>query len=385
MNNLFVKQFEFNQTVIESRSPEHDSLLDGNLSLCYYYAFLYKMTNVEKYRDAAFRLIEEVFNAINKNEARLYGSSYASGIAGFAYTTTIVNEILDLGIDLHDELFDLDGYLMESLMLDLKSDKLDCLHSGFGIVHYFITRTNKNSNDVIKAICNKAKITSEGLWFENIVESESKDRNVANLSTAHGLTGMLLILLNSLEYTEHKLLVEETIKEGVRFILNNSIANKPSNERGNFYSKINFNNNTFEMYPRLAWCYGDLGVIVLLYKCHAYFNNADYKTIADRAGLSTINNRSKELSWVDDPFFCHGSSGVSMMYKVLYKYSNIPQYKESQQFWINKTLDFFKNINTSHDIYQKKHSTIDGLLGVNLSIASNLNDSNDDWLSMFFL
>jgi lantibiotic modifying enzyme len=385
MDNILLKQFDLNQAIIEAHVPQFDCLLDGNIGLCYYYSFLYKYTGLDKYRNAAVELIEGVFDRINNDESKLFGTSYANGIAGFAYATSAINEILDLQIDLQDEFSSIDDYLMEGFVSDIKHDKLDCLHSAFGIAHYFISRENKIADEVIKAICDKARNTSEGLWFENILENEIKDRNVANLSTSHGLTGMLLILFNSLKYTQHKSIVEETIKNGIKFIMSNSTLNENSYEKGTFYSKVNFNNNTTEMYPRLAWCYGDLGVTILLYKCHEYFNDINYKIIADKAGLNTIDKRSQELSWVEDPFFCHGSSGVSMMYKQMHKYSNLPEYKESQEFWMDQTLAYFKNKGTDHDIYKKQHSVIDGLLGVNLSLVSALNDNSDDWLRMFFL
>ncbi|WP_326984100.1 lanthionine synthetase LanC family protein [Chryseobacterium sp. MYb264] len=387
MQKNLTEKFEKVHEIIESSTSKYDCLLHGNSAIAYYYATLYKTLKEEKYKDKAIEILSDIFDRMNNSEAVFVGNAYGSGLASFTYLVNAVNPILDLDFDVEEEFEEIDLHLFEYAMEEIQKNKIDCLHGALGIIHYFNSRGNSGFlDDLILAISEKAKISEDGIWFENFVESEEKDSQVANLSLSHGLTGILLILFESISITKHKEIVENTIKKGVEFLLSNSTYTlQNENLGGAFYSVVNFNEDKKEIYPRLAWCYGDLGPLVLVYKAAEYFNKEEWKIFADKVGIKTTDKLTEETSMVSDPYFCHGSSGVSMMYKKLYTYSPIPEYKTAQKFWAKKTVEYLDYPGFTNEFIEKKHSIIDGLIGINLALLSNDMTTDDEWLELFFI
>lgn len=387
MQHTLTDKFQQIHKIIESSESKYDCLLHGNSAISYYYSVLYKTFKKEEYKDKAIEILSDIFDRMNNNEAVLVGNAYGSGLASFTYLVNALNPVLDLEFDIEEEFQEIDLHLYQSAMEDISKNKIDCLHGAFGIIYYFISRgSSQQLDDLILAICQKAQSSKDGIWFENFVESEEKDSQVANLSTSHGLTGMLLILFESLEITQHKKTVEDTIRKGIEFLLHNSTYHLPNeNLGGAFYSVVNFKEDKKEIYPRLAWCYGDLGPLILLYKASEYFREERWKTFADKAGKATTGKITPQDSMISDPYFCHGTSGVAMMYKKLYQYSPLQEYKEAQAFWLDKTVEYLDNPDFSSQFIEKRHSIIDGIIGINLTILSNDTNENDDWLHLFFI
>lgn len=387
MQYTLTDKFQQIHKIIESSESKYDCLLHGNSAISYYYSILYKTLKNEEYKDKAIEILSDIFDRMNNNEAVLVGNAYGSGLASFTYLVNALNPVLELEFDIEEEFQEIDLHLYQSAMDDILKNKIDCLHGAFGIIYYFISRgSSQYLDDLILAITEKAKFTKEGIWFENFVESEEKDSGVANLSLSHGLTGMLLILFESIKVTSHKKIVENIIKKGVEFLLKNSTYNIPNeNLGGAFYSVVNFKDDKKEIYPRLAWCYGDLGPLLLIYKAAAYFKEMHWKTFADEAGKATTRKITPKDSMISDPYFCHGTSGVAMMYKKLYHYSPLAEYKKAQFFWLDKTMDYLDNPDFNDQFIEKRHSVIDGMIGINLTLLSHEFNEDDEWLSLFFI
>lgn len=387
MQQTITEKFKQIHQIIESSESKYDCLLHGNSAISYYYSVLYKTLGKEEYKDKAIEILSDIFDRMNNNEAVLVGNAYGSGLASFTYLVNALNPVLDLEFDIEEEFQEIDLHLYQSAMDDILKNKIDCLHGAFGIIYYFISRgSSQHLDDLILAICQKAQSSNEGIWFENFVESKEKDSQVANLSLSHGLTGMLLILFESIKVTQHKKIVEDTIKKGVEFLLHNSTYTLPNESLGGaFYSVVNFKEDKKEIYPRLAWCYGDLGPLILIYKSAEYFKETRWKAFADEAGKATTRKRTPEDSMITDPYFCHGTSGVVMMYKKLHQYSPLPEYKEAQLFWLDKTFEYLDNPGFNDQFIEKKHSIIDGIIGINLTLLSSDRTEDDEWMQLFFI
>jgi hypothetical protein len=107
---------------------------------------------------------------------------------------------------------------------------------------------------------------------------------------------------------------------------------------GSYYPyTVTFNNlkGKIELSPhqsRLAWCYGDLGILYIL------FNN-NYKKGKYLSMLLDLTTRyDGNNTKITDQGFCHGSSGVAYMYWKLYLQTKNIRFLKAADFWIRQII-----------------------------------------------
>jgi hypothetical protein len=87
----------------------------------------------------------------------------------------------------------------------------------------------------------------------------------------------------------------------------------------------------------LAWCYGDPGIGLSFLQAGLYTNSK----VMTEYGIEILDHSSKRIcleeNMVYDPFFCHGTIGVSMIFLNAFKITGIGTFKFSSEFWLNKT------------------------------------------------
>lgn len=95
----------------------------------------------------------------------------------------------------------------------------------------------------------------------------------------------------------------------------------------------------FEPEPtRMAWCYGDLGIAVVLLSAARSFDRADW----EREALSLARlaaRRSVEAVRASDACLCHGTAGLSQLFQRLYHATGDPVMKEAALAWLERTLE----------------------------------------------
>jgi len=390
MNKQYIKdRFDRNHQIITKSKSQNDSLFAGRLGLAYYHALLHQVSDDEETenRDLSIELLEEVLESFYSSKSTLIQATYTAGAAGLGYTICYLNKILSLDIDIEDELSDLDEYLFNSAVNLIEQDNLDCLHGSGGILFYFTERGNiEYLNKLIPIIISKGIQNDNGIWFQNTFMETSK-ANQANLSISHGMAGLLILLIKAAPYLneENIDILQKAVKESIRFINSYYLPIDLEDKRDSFYPQIvNLENNRFSHKGRLAWCYGDLGIILLFYKAGKLLNDSELINKADAMGIQTLTRQDQEETGINEPFFCHGAAGLSSFYYRLYLESGNKKYMEGMDFWMKETADFFSKDNTSFT--DTPHEILDGLIGVNIAILEYLNKNKNNSLSnIFFL
>ncbi len=377
--------------ILAKNTSVHHGFLGGSLGLLYYYYHAYTVLQNDTILKNAETLLAKVFEDINDTGNGMSGSLFGNGAAGFTYTVNYLQQNGFIDFDVENEFADLEKHLFNTAKDLIAKDDIDYLHGALGMVHYFTTRAEDSPlvkeylNVLVGEICLKTIVTKDGIWFKNYSLERLKFSNTVDFGLAHGLTGILLILIKAWQFIDNKNKVEETIKEGIQYIL----ANKMPVENEEYsYFPITLDNETNELrrINRLAWCYGDINQVLLLYRAGKLFGNSYYTEKADEIGFKTIERKSAESTLSTDAHFCHGSAGLAQFYLCLYNESGQHKYYQTYEYWINQTIDSIDKEIASNAYAANPTGLLEGWAGVALVLTEFIHEGEAmNWGKAFLL
>lgn len=382
------KIHKINNILSESRCP-HNGLMSGSLGLLYYYFHVSAILQDPLLQQKAELLLESVFEEVNGEQARLSGSAFSNGATGLAYTVNNLQQNKLIDFDINSEFADLDEFLFTAACEQMEAGEIDYLHGAMGAFHYFGSREqdpaiNNYFNALAASFFEKAIPSHKGLFFTNY-SLERLGANKADLGLAHGLSGFLLLLIASWDRLEDKTTAEKTIREGIAFILQFETEPDPEQERFSFFPFTIEVGQPLSIPNRLAWCYGDLNIALLLYRAGKLLEDGQYLALADKIGLRTLDRRSYIATQSDDSHFCHGSAGLAQFYKCLYEETGNKRYQEAYEYWIAETLELVDKNIAAQQYSVNPVSLLDGWSGVALVLADYISDKKQNWANVFLL
>lgn len=371
---------------IETATAPGDYLMSGKLGLSLYYFSLYEAFGDPGDADKSVDLLEQVMNREDEMPGILIGAGFASGITGLGYMVTMLQKAGLAEIDLKEELGELDAAIAELALKEIiQEERLDFLHGAAGIIHYFTGRSDEQHirdclNEVVAAFCDKAVASDSGLWFNNfIIDEKEKERIDTGLS--HGNAGILLVLLNVLEAGIQETRIKEIISKGIEFLISQRMTAKPEEEQyAVFPFSINENDYNDKYFnQRLAWCYGDLNILLLLHKAAAQMNEPRWRQLAEELTEKILIRTTERSTLVTDSHFCHGSAGLAQIYRALHLITGDERFNGAYLDWVERTLKYIV-AEMNNDYYQgKEFDLLNGLPGVNLVLLSFLSKKELAW------
>lgn len=344
MSKIVAKEKIHNINAILAEDPcLHNGFLGGALGLLYYYYYSSNLSHDAYLHEKAEKLLVDIFNDINTEGGKLNGSLYSNGAAGLGYVVNDLQKKEFIEFDIDVEFQDLDKYLFEAAVLQFEKCDIDFLHGAMGTFHYFTSRVQTPVisgylNDLATKLYDNVVHDRNGIWFKNYSLERLTDDKI-DFGLAHGLSGILLLLIEAWPHLNDKAKAEEIIKDGVEFILRHELpVNFSENEFSFFPFTIDANIPEIDRINRLAWCYGDLNEVLLLYRAGKLLGNNKYIETGDRIGIQTLNRRSVISTLSADSHFCHGHAGLAQFYKCLYNETFNYKYYEAYEYWIGETL-----------------------------------------------
>jgi lantibiotic biosynthesis protein len=383
---------QFNQihTLISKHQPTNDGLFGGSLGLALYYYNLYQAHGVQADADKAIGYVETTLQKINDGQLNIFGHSFCNGLAGLGY---MINELKNADLvemDIHEEFAELDQLLYQSAKHQLQhSNQHDFLHGAMGIIYYFVTRLPDATiagytYELVQLFCDKAVYTDKGIWFKNFVVKEDKDEEI-NFSLSHGQSSFLIVL--ALAY--HKGITVEHIplllEKGVELLLH--YKRDPNIATGDYsIFPTSVQDATIHFSVRLAWCYGDLNVVLAILHAATVLNKPDWFDMANDIALETIKRNDSITSGATDSHLCHGSLGLAQLYKSLFELTEIDAYKEAWEHWVHFTATEFVPQELATNFYKDKEcDLLEGWVGVNLAYLTYLSDKELSWNKIMLL
>lgn len=389
MKALALEKIDKINTILSDSSCPHNGLLGGSLGLLYYYFHVADILQDPLLQEKAELLLAAVFEDVNGEDARLSGSAYSNGATGLAYAVNNLQKNNLIHFDINSEFSDLDEFLFTAACEQIETGEIDYLHGAMGAFHYFGSREQNETisnylNTLASRFLDKATPSHKGLFFINHSLERLGD-NKADLGLAHGLSGLLLLIMASWQHIEDKTKAEKTIREGISFIL--QFENTPDTAKEH-YSHFPFTiegGRPLSLPNRMAWCYGDLNITLLLYRAGKLLDEEQYTMLADKIGRNTIDRKSVAATESTDSHFCHGSAGLAQFYKCLYRETGNNIYADAYEYWIAETLTIVDKDIAEQAYKVNPVSLLDGWSGVGLVLADYVSDKKRDWADAFLL
>lgn len=381
INNKFFSIDRLHQE-IEKKNQDYpaDGVLFGNYGgNVIYYMNLYTQTKNEKFYDLAI-------NFLKKNREASFGYSFCSGQAGQLFLLEFLKKYKFLNIEDEKTISKSDYEIFVWVKYSFKNNQIDFLHEGLGALYYFIYKYHNGAfflKDYLHILIDEL--------FQHFQEDANcyywnfKEDKTINLGVSHGIISLFYILsfaysigLLSKEY-------EVNLKKSINFIIDKypiikgQIIFPPSENLVVGFSSV---------YPRLAWCYGDLGNSVVL------------KNIADFLDDNVISEYALELAlnsivvfkgtYPNDASICHGLSGIAIIYKRLYQLFGRSEFLEISDYWYKeiKTKDmvFLSSSYVPMDnSFVQNITFLEGLTGTALVLLSESEQTRPNWADLLLI
>lgn len=175
-------------------------------------------------------------------------------------------------------------------------------------------------------------------WFTRpeLIPPSARERVPAgyyNLGLAHGVPGVVSVLARAHGAGVAREAVEPLLEGAVAWILSQAL---PEGGRATWPY---FVGPGVETRPaRLAWCYGDPGVIVSLLDAADALGRADWAEAA-LAALDRAVARPPGSSDVQGASVCHGAMGLAHLWNHMWQRTRSDALKESIAYWTTVALD----------------------------------------------
>ncbi|MEM9859538.1 MAG: lanthionine synthetase C family protein [Bacteroidota bacterium] len=370
------------------------SLYGGTTGIAMFYANLYELTGDSSYLEKCESLIVFTIEKLSKVEI---SHRFSDGISGIAWGIDyLINKefIEDDGEDIFELL---DDYIYDSARLDLKVGNYDFLHGGMGAVLYALQRLKSNkSMSFLKDFINEiSRIKEEdrfGFKWEDpfFLKEKYSYSKTYNLGMAHGIPSILEVLRRI--YSKH-LFEEETsrlVHGGLSWIEHCKLntPESPSIYPNCVLDKIGQSDGP----SRMAWCYGDLSLAILFWKCGETYKKENWK----HEGMNLMTNSVKRSDPLQNKYYdagiCHGTAGIAHLFKRFHNATQRNEFNQRSIFWINETLNqsrhksglagyrLYSRTEKNDVVYHRwknSHFFLEGIAGIGMVLISHLNNKTD--------
>ncbi len=393
---LLKKLAQISEVLKNNYQTKEDIGVLGGISGIALFQFYYsKLIQDESQADLGVTLLTSVIEKINNGYSF---HTFCSGIAGAAWAIELLQEEEFVSVDCDELLSGLDDFLIDTIK-NMEEDQnfYDFLHGILGIGFYFLKRYQNTTLDTLK---NKYKNTLLAIvsllqkrsqrkgdyvtWESYLIRSEGIKGY--NLSLAHGITSILNFLSRLVVYDDFKSSTYTLLHEAVGYIL--SLKIKDTACTYSYPSWMTTDHKNSET-SRLAWCYGDLGVSITLWRVGKALNHDRYKNEALEIVQHAAKRRDLNEAGVKDAGLCHGAYGIMHMYSYMYAETQDPICKEAMDFWMDQALEmatqeekyagYPKWVGGEQPVWQLELNLLEGLAGIGLSIISYLAPFKTKW------
>ncbi|GAB4022759.1 lanthionine synthetase C family protein [Spirosoma koreense] len=383
---------------IESSAPKNDTLLSGRIGRMVYYFYLFRYYQDELFGERGVAILEEVVQHIqDKTAPYLLRYPFSYGLSGFGYAMSLLIEEGIIDIDFDEQLTEFDEIIYQAALPDLSNGNTDYLHGAPGAMLYLSRRLGNPAvrvylEEMVTVLDSLAIRDERGLRFPNTHIARLNESDNINFGLAHGLCGILLVLLRVYQQGVARPVIERIVSDGIQYILSYRTKPDPAQNRfSQFPLTIDETKpwdspeNSKEYNARLGWCYGDLNEMLLFYQAGAILGRPDWVRLADEVGEGVIQRHDPHETIIKDSHLCHGSAGIAQYYKRFYDQTGHQAYADAYQFWLGKTVQYLEKELTDAAYTNHAGELLEGFVGSSLVLLSAVGEENYVWDRIFLL
>lgn len=386
MTNNIQEKIEEIWYLIKSKEVNKIGLFGGELgSLLFffnYFKFFRNKTSLE--------YIENNLNILFSTPAP-NKFSFSSGYAGLGWLMEYFYRGGVLKTPPNELFAHIDPFLGKWMINEMEKGNYDFLHGASGTALYFITKLpDAKSKFYLQEF-------AKGLKNISIKESDDSlkwkyplynnfDQGEFNISLSHGVSSIVNILCKLYKNNICEDLCLEMIRGGLKFIKKQKL---PFGKYNSIFPSWKLQNLEIQESSRLAWCYGDLGIAVTFWNAAQVLKNKKLENESIEILLHSCKRLDLKSNYVIDAGICHGSAGISHIFKRMYVNTKIPEFNVAANSWIEKTLEFAK-YNDGFAGYKTWYpesrgglkpvlGLLEGISGIGLALLSNISEEEPVW------
>lgn len=372
--------------IVEKRLAERQSqlgigVMSGLTGLALFFIYTGQALGEQRYMDTGHALLEQVIDQLNEGTylpvRRMH--SFSNGITGIAFAFLHMQRQQLIDVDIEETFAVFDEQLVKAALQDYQDGISDFLHGPMGVFYYFSKRYPHHKSvavhmdQLLQGFIRCARIDQQGLRIRNMILQETGDLDY-DLGLAHGMTGNIFILAESMNAGYHTQEIKALIENGLKYICSRERVIDRCWGNSCFPSSVN------EQYPfgapenlsgynsRLAWCYGDLNIAMLFIRMGRLLNKQELYEKGVAVGRLTANRLTYDENHVGDIYFCHGAAGVRYSYDKLYQLTGDQCFLEARTFWEQQLFERLQPERIDVDSNMKLFTLLEGLPGIGLSL-----------------
>ncbi len=366
-----------------------------------FFGYLEKALMGPTWGDITERLNEGIAKAPDSASFALFG-----GLSGLGWTIEHLSRLSGsseshpggnrriLGSGDDDPLEDLDYHLLRQLQRPTWPTSYDLITGLVGHGVYFLEKIYDPKARtglllILDQLEKRAELTAHGITWKTEPEHlpshqlEMAPNGYYNLGVAHGVPG-IIYFLNELVVAQIEVgRVECLLDQAMRWFM--SIVN-PKREYGICDPWIALGKPGC----RLAWCYCDLGVAVVLLQVALRSQRTDWLQVAEQL-IESVLVWPHEYTEIDDAPLCHGAFGAAHCFNRLYQYTKDSRCLEKALYFIEAGLEMREQNGGVGGFYsvRKTRKTsaafLNGSIGVALQLLAALSPESPGWDRLLLL
>jgi lantibiotic modifying enzyme len=319
--------------LLNSEARKEIGLYTGVVGLLMFMAYYSRYSGEEKYTKIAKYLLDVCSESICGG---VYYTPFCDGLSGMLYGLSHLNKVGFIDVDLSEVHEGYSQYLRTSLRTYTKERELGFMHGAIGIaLHLLQNGSPKDIAEVaefviiLDSIAEHEKGTTK--WKSNIgVDKE----NGYSIAMSHGMSSMSIFFALCLERGVKPQISSKLLTGAIEYILQQEIDYKtyysyfpPTSMGANIITK-----------SRMAWCHGDLGIAIALWRAGVVLSNNSWKSKSIEIMEFAVNRRKLAFDSVVDACICHGTAGIAQIFRRMYYYTGNDKFLSSSKFWISETM-----------------------------------------------
>jgi hypothetical protein len=153
-----------------------------------------------------------------------------------------------------------------------------------------------------------------------------------DLGLSHGIAGVVAVLARFVAAGIESERSARLLEASVTYLL---AAPRPAHGR---FAEVQHPDRPEVIGCRMAWCYGDLGVVLALLAAARAMDRGDWEAEA-LAAARDMATRPFEVTGVIDTAICHGSAGLAHFFHRLRLAYDDELFADAARFWLRKTVE----------------------------------------------
>ena len=278
----------------------------------------------------------------------------------------------------------------------------DLISGLVGVGIYFLERLPRNTaKKGIRAVIDGIERLSESAdpgiaWFTGPELLPDWQRTLCpggyyNLGVAHGIPGILFFLSEAIAAGVEEPRAGRLLEGGMRWLM---AQQRAAGSLARFSSWLPSSESRG---ARLAWCYGDLGILAVALQVARRAGRQDWSDFAHALLDNCLSWPAEQAGAIDAPL-CHGAVGIAHIFNRIYQSEGDVRCREAALKWYQTALDMrrpgegvggflvaAKPDPSGPTVWEASPNFLDGSIGIALALLSALEPIAPDWDRLLLL